>query len=662
MSQTNPDTSGRNPADEYRQAQPGYTATDRIPASISDLGSINISPKSTFADDLIELPENWMPGGGGQIYSRRSIRISDCWPAEIDRSLIRSHELAVRRALYALWYIPRFKAARYRKPLAPSTFCARARGIIWMAQWSFRNRFHPDTLFAHLTNDDLKAMLGERKRISLVINDLQYYGVAKILTDVPPVHRVAASTHEASRKGAKAETLPQQESKAYQPFPDDFISEFGWRCLWIINNLGPQLLHVQEQLSTPGIVDLPKRQRRDCQQHILRAVKWRDSQGQELESIPFDIAFGIKRVDHSFGWPPQSAPEMAALLSMLQTSHFVVLALSIGARWSECSASEADFLSETDQSTFRTRTFKFADRIGGEQRDFPLPLEAVKALIQQSELARGFHQQVAGPLFVLRKRKGERQPGDRLHEMNAPLQRLVEALSLAPLLGDSAAHTHRFRKTVARLIGLALVDAPKILFDLFGHKSMMMTLSYMLSDKQMLAELLDVADRTAHAMTGDVIANLDACSGPAAPKLQKAMKTFVLQSGKERFDTETIEEAVDVLSVTGVPFKIVRPGVLCTKQPTQRGACDPDSPDPNPARCRPECDHRLELASAKIQVDSAISYICAKLEGEPEMADLPRANWHGQLLHHLQRFSDVREKWLRQSATAATVWADRQVA
>src|ERR1017187_8241626 len=135
MSQTNPDTSGRNPADEYRQAQPGYTATDRIPASISDLGSINISPKSTFADDLIELPENWMPGGGGQIYSRRSIRISDCWPAEIDRSLIRSHELAVRRALYALWYIPRFKAARYRKPLAPSTFCARARGIIWITQW-----------------------------------------------------------------------------------------------------------------------------------------------------------------------------------------------------------------------------------------------------------------------------------------------------------------------------------------------------------------------------------------------------------------------------------------------------------------------------------------------------------------------------------------------
>ncbi|SDJ62871.1 hypothetical protein SAMN05216338_105715 [Bradyrhizobium sp. Rc2d] len=57
------------------------------------------------------------------------------------------------------------------------------------------------------------------------------------------------------------------------------------------------------------------------------------------------------------------------------------------------------------------------------------------------------------------------------------------------------AHMHRWRHTVARLVALSVVGAPKVLFDLFGHKDIEMTLYYMMSDPTIADEALLVAKR-----------------------------------------------------------------------------------------------------------------------------------------------------------------------
>jgi hypothetical protein len=263
------------------------------------------------------------------------------------------------------------------------------------------------------------------------------------------------------------------------------------------------------------------------------------------------------------------------------------------------------------------------------------------------------------PLFVSRQMGAAngKKIGSPMTYMGYAIQSFVNALELEGLLGDATAHTHRFRMTVARLAALALVDAPAVLFDLLGHDNFETTLGYMFSDPEARAEILEVARATEYALTKDVVEALPSAAGPAAPKMREALEHFRVQTGKERFDTETLDEAVEVLMLAGAPFQIVRKGVLCTKGAGQVGACSSGRSLPNPAACRTHCVHRLELASAKAQVNETIQYLLSKIEGA-DVSEMLRASFEGQLLMQLRRFDDVREQWISASTTVRAIWRD----
>src|SRR5690606_12816746 len=73
-------------------------------------------------------------------------------------------------------------------------------------------------------------------------------------------------------------------------------------------------------------------------------------------------------------------------------------------------------------------------------------------------------------------------------DFNGALLVLAERLGVDPRPGGKGVHAHRFRKTIGRLAGVALFNSPLVLKRLFGHKSIEMTLHYILCDEGVRAE------------------------------------------------------------------------------------------------------------------------------------------------------------------------------
>jgi hypothetical protein len=124
---------------------------------------------------------------------------------------------------------------------------------------------------------------------------------------------------------------------------------------------------------------------------------------------------------------------------------------------------------------------------------------------------------------------------------------------------------HRWRHTVARLVALSVVGAPKVLFDLFGHQDIEMTLHYMMSDPTIAEEAVLVAKEMTYALAKRGIADLieGGGSGPAAASLRQQLPR-AMRMGEEEFDTG-LRETAEVLTYEGKTWSLVREGVICTK-------------------------------------------------------------------------------------------------
>ena len=67
---------------------------------------------------------------------------------------------------------------------------------------------------------------------------------------------------------------------------------------------------------------------------------------------------------------------------------------------------------------------------------------------------------------------------------------------------------------------------------------------------------------------------------------------------------------------------------------------------PEPSKCRSHCDHRLEKAALKDDVDRAIEQAFQYLE-EERLKDNPVGVelWLGQVEANINRFPAIRKKW-----------------
>lgn len=560
--------------------------------------------------------------------------------------------------------------------------------------------------FAILETSDFDGMSSSAKENTLKeVARMHRLSQAGCWTDVPAIGKqldvITRVRGDSIRKPA------ERKIDAHLPLPDEYVSEMGQKSLWLINNLAPNLLSIGDKICEIWAeTDRPdlsasqvKDRRKDMVTALLDGHVWRDCEGAIFREPPFKLRLtqhgkkshhvrNIEKrraklaVDGSteddsaepvmdLNWPPRTFGEVMALMGNVQLAHLFVVELSTAARKSEAIDLTRDCVRYERNGLLyaRGRTFKLVERHDGEYRDWILPEVAAQAIEQQVRLVRCLEK--IGTMKPKAEAKSvDNEPqhlwaqyGFGKSDRTEPLIGISQALtSYAKSLGMDTApggqnfRSHRFRKTVARLVALALTQAPKILMDVFGHKSIEMTLYYILADKDLRAEIEKVSRELrilrASKTIEQIVADEDAVpsyGGPAAQVLKSTIQMHQQRAHQmgDDWGAANVAELAEILTLQGKAWQYVRPGIICTKFPgTESGPCNKSKGHPEPARCQSHCNHRLEEPFLREDVDGAISdcireYTAAEANGE----DLILEFWAGQIRNHLTRFADIRDKW-----------------
>jgi len=625
---------------------------------------------------VICIPTNWMPPGQKRTPSARILVLHKAIPEGWASSEQRTQDAMVALLQFAL---TRYLTPAGRKLFYPAlgTWQQAVSAAIRVAKAALtRHQGDIRQLWSLLTVGDVLTVLPGRAA-KLWTRHLQWLHARGLVADCVRSESLPQGLRdEIPRKGQSKPQNKIKTSKHWQPLPDNFVAEAGWRVVWIVKELGPVLLNIAEAISEPVeqdprySIETNKNIRRDRQRAILDNWRWTTSDGREFKDLPFKLHMQSMGCQHQANqtWPELtlqtlSPGDISQLLTVLQAAHIFVLFLSSGPRSSEQMSLAVGSLTEhPDANRIEGRTYKLSFQNDGEARDWPCPGVAALAIKNQERLAgllkrkESPHEHDLGDHLWVCTGAGAKKRGSELRNFNDQLGRLVNVLGLGHLLGQSKLHTHRFRKTIARLIALALIGAPKILMDLFGHTDIEMTISYILSNPDIRAEVELVARAQLIILAKEAASNAEGNGGPAAKTVREVVRATRARLSKDVLDSDDLEEVAEALTLGGTSWQLVRPGVVCTKTELESGPCTRRIGRPEPSRCRTNCINRLELESERENVDAVLEESVARrcralAEDDPVSASL----WAGQILAHLDRFPDLRQKWIQHPAVANLV-------
>ncbi|WP_426532781.1 integrase [Bradyrhizobium sp. McL0615] len=623
----------------------------------SQLRRTEIFPGCQLDADVFEVPEIWMPPGTSRQFSSRSVVPARAGrPA--DPALAAKRDECVRRSLYALW-LPHVSQSGSIRPPKPNTWWQRAYSFLRLAEWQLRN--HPSSdgsVFGNLKLIDVlngfyPANRGIERSCKMALAVLVDAGGRNVIGDYPTFFRGTGNLDELAqgepvREGAElVEPATPAPESSVEPFSDEFVTEFLRRALWIQENIADDMLdHLERDLEVRGEYKHWSSSSKRRQEEI---EKWRGR--ATVRRLKYSWRLG-RASELSDAWPPPDVPSFYIALGILQGCNLGVVNACMGARSSEIlAADDVDFGPVAGR--YQSRTYKLVDEIEGQARDWPLHPAAERAIEIQRRLSFLLRPEGQTQLWV--RLQGKK--ASRLSSATSVFRRTVEYLGLSDLLGSGTAHMHRWRHTVARLVALSVVGAPKVLFDLFGHQDIEMTLHYMMSDPTIAEEAVLVAKEMTYALAKRGIADLieGGGSGPAAASLRQQLPR-AMRMGEEEFDTG-LRETAEVLTYEGKTWSLVREGVICTKGLGEYGPCTRGRGAPDPGACRSSCDHRFELSIGKQQCKETL----AALMRERQAADAQGLkmlieNLDGQIVAELKRWDEIREHFLRENSDIKRVW------
>ena len=557
---------------------------------------------------------------------------------------------------------------------------------------------------APLSENQKRQVLAEWKRMQELVD-------RGLWTDAPNIRTESISI---AMSGAPRYTKEQRKVDSHQPLPDEYVSKMGRCSLWLMRVLFPNLLNIGKAIgdfystknkkgeSGKAAVDHSGRKVRK----LLSTYRWYDQDGQEFDAPPFPLrlprpnglAISVNRRDAEaeaeaeaeVRWPPKNHRDVMALLGIVQMAHYFIVSLSMGARQSEVLGLQRECVVRSADGRLYAngKTYKLVQQHEGEWRDWQLPEAAVEALAQQALLVEtaehiAYLQEVRTTdtaafrtgthLWGQVSAATKNDPRKRIAHINPALRVYANALGLSTEPGGQSLRSHRFRKTLARLVALALTQAPKLLMDVFGHKSIEMTLYYILSDKNLRAEIETVARELRVMRAKEVVermveadlaskgtdsADLGGYGGLAAVSLQnviRANRDRVHRQGAQ-WGANDVGELAELLTLQGKAWEQVRTGVLCTKFPGEFGPCSNSKGRPEPSKCQISCTHRLEEAFLREDIDSSIHDAVAAYESAISNEEsLTAAHWAAQVRAHVPRFADLQAKWMLNETVRALV-------
>lgn len=411
---------------------------------------------------------------------------------------------------------------------------------------------------------------------------------------------------DCAHEGLDTENVRDDEdeptSQSYQPFNDDFVSAAGEFCLSVLDELQPALQRCLEE-----VMAIPEDERLGALPSILAGRTW---------PLNFDV---------------KSLSQLRGVGSLCQLSAIFVLSLVLGPRWSEVSSLPASAVGSPKLGpggqTLWGLTFKLSQSAGGEWRDWPISERLAGYLNAQ----RAYSQLLEGEDFPYLWRNHRRLwgGGEPHRQIDHSLKKFAEKYGFARLT-DGNVHHHRFRKTTARLIVIALHGGPIVLRRLFGHEHLGMTLRYILANASILDELREIAEEEHRRTAAAFIEKRDELVGGGAKAFSVAIEEIAasaeifVPNGARDQARITNDEIIEVISggPDGLSLKQILPGlVACYKPRDEPGLCCKENELPNVAKCQAECMWHLAMPhlveTARTNVNSALQHLKGKAPGSP---------------------------------------------
>ncbi len=650
-----------------------------ITAEFYQLGSISweevknifIFPGVHLDAEPIIVPKDYVPQGELRRESTRTIYVAQfvTLPCTTTHSTRQVAEQSLRRTLLAL-RLPK-ATERGVRVIKPSTWMTHAKRTLRLASAAMEIKPSKDgMIWRDLTRTDFENCIRRisrkekvRRSYRAIVDWLYVCGITGILQDAPKILTADIPTdgpdfdRSLDEDDAPTKRVLTEETH-YLPFPDAFVSEFIWRAIWIIENIAEPVIDCWIQLieekkraeaagqSSKWPATVAKRRQ------MIASTVWLDKSGKPITRLPFKILQKVNgaTTEMSDAWPPRNASTINMMISTIQALNFALVSFCAGCRISETCDGSSDSLAIIDgEASYIARTFKLVANIRGQLRSWPIHPVAASALRIQDKLASVIRPAEKRHLWVCFVEKNSGAPvGSQLTNLNEPFVKVVKFFDLKSILEGTRPHEHRWRMTIARLAALTVTGAPQVLFDLFGHRDPAMTVGYMVAHPQILSDTLKVADEMAQVMAKTAVTEIVAsqAEGAAARRIKASVENLRMKRGEEFYGAESLRELSEILTFNGRHWEYVREGVICTKGLGAFGPCARSRGEPDPAACRTDCDHRLELQAAKSDCNRLIGQLIEELKtAEADGLLMVAANLRGQLKANLQRWPDVTASW-----------------
>ena len=512
----------------------------------------------------------------------------------------------------------------------------------------------------------------------------QLHGM-QLWSDAPPLFPFMGKTTPV--KGDVKAPAPKRNKVPFLPIPDDYLAEMGPRVLWIIKDLGPNLIHLIDALSaqlkdgsTANHV-IGRRIRRYFKNHTFC-----DRNGQVIDKPPFPLLHQIDSAknlckDPSLydpcEWPPNNWSSVQTLCAILQGAHLWIALLVMVARIGEVATLGRNCVvfARDGQSYANGKTYKASSSLTGKDREWPIPDILVDVLAQQVKLIEACerlaltikhpflsHEVIehGSHLWSSLSAGASTDATGKLLTFDLSLLTLAKRIGMTDKPGGRNLHPHRFRKTMARLGGLAIDGSQKVLMLLLGHEDVTTTLGYMQSDPAFAKELDDIT-RELRIMRGETLINdmraallapqtilYGGHGGGGAAVLSASVNTYEenLHRSGEEWGINTARELSVLLTNNGESARLISAHVVCTKTSGEVGLCSKKKGSIVSGNCQSACSHRIEDKTGRRDTERVIPILVKHAQENIGNNDwLPLARDKKQLELELQRYDDIGERW-----------------
>jgi integrase len=535
-----------------------------------------------------------------------------------------------------------------------------------------------------LTADELRELWTDKDARAELMRLTQLQGL-HLWPDAPAGREFKGKT--TAIRGARRQHQPQAKKVPFPAIPDDYLAAMGPRVLWLIRDLGPNLIHLLDTLPTllkPGTTSSDSITLRIPRYFGVNV--WYDRNGRVIERPPFDlqpasdagknIRSALSQHDR-FHWPPRHWSSVQALAVTLQSAHLWIVLLVMAARVGEVATLPRGCIefARDGQPYANGKTYKPSRALAGREREWPMPEILVEVLAQQVKLVevserleriikdRGELGDVIGDsthLWASLGSSGRADATEKLGQFGESLQNLARRIGLPAKPGGKNLHPHRFRGTLARLAGLAIDGSQKVLMLLLGHEDITTTLGYMQADPAFAKEVDDVT-RELRILRGEaLIEDMRAAmrdpnslpygghGGGGAPVLAGAVRAYQeeLHRTGEDWGVDTARELSVLLTNNGESARLISAHVVCTKVAGEVGLCSKKKGAIVASNCQTECRNRIEDKTGRRDTERVIPIIVQ--HAQQNVADnnwLPLQRDKKQLEQELKRYDDIGAQW-----------------